>query len=125
MATFEDKYQAVLTYLRDNQPNLGQIAKVDTYLTETNAAFEAAELDPQRRLELIELRNEAMTAATSARRSAQQADQALRDEIAAALSIRKASPLTAARRISPSVATDNYTPPLQYPGHDRDRGISR
>ncbi len=125
MATFEEKYQAVLTYLRDNRPNLGQIDEVDSYLTETNAAFGAAELDPQRRLELIKLRNEAMTAAKSARGSARQADEALREEIAAALSIRKASPAQAVRRPSRSVATDRYTPPPQYPAHDRDRSISR
>ncbi|MEV0432503.1 hypothetical protein [Nocardia sp. NPDC050413] len=124
MSTFEEKYQAVLAYLRDNQPNLAELSEVDTYLTETNAAFEAAELDPQRRLELIKLRNEAMTAANSARRSAQRADEALHDEIAAAISIRKASPLEAVRRPSRSVATDNYTPP-QYPERRHDRGISR
>lgn len=126
MATFEEKYQAVLTYLRDNRPNLGQIAKVDTYLAETNAAFEAAELNPERRLKLIKLRNEAMTAATSARHSAQRADEVLRDEVAVALSIRKSSPLEAVRRPSRSVDHDDYTPPpARYQGYGHDRGISR
>lgn len=125
VATFEEKYRAVLTYLRDNQPDLRQIAKVDTYLAETNAALETAELEPPRRLELIKLRNEAMTAAKSARRSAHQADEALRQEIAVALSIRKASPVKAVGRPARSVVTDHYTPPPQYPGHGHDRGISR
>lgn len=72
MEIFEQRYRWYLEMLRD-EPALGirELETVERQIRRLNHDFEHADIDPDHRLKLIKLRNEAMTKLTAAQHHAQ------------------------------------------------------
>ncbi|MDO3651157.1 hypothetical protein [Nocardia mangyaensis] len=125
--SFEDRYQSYVELLRDYTPNMTELGAIERQLGRLNHDVVHAVLDPDRRLALLELRNETMTMFGAAMHRARIDDA--RDAARAAASGR-ATPEERRRHAARQKASGAPAPHTTMgvptpPRRPRDRGIER
>ncbi|MEU5410505.1 hypothetical protein [Nocardia asteroides] len=125
--SYEDRYQSYLDLLHDNTPNMDELGAIERQLGRLNHDVVHAELDRDRRLALLELRNETMTAFGAAMHRARIDDARA---AAAAMASQRATPEERRRHAAgqksagaPAPSSQVRLPPRSPRG--RDRGIER
>lgn len=107
MKSLEEEYQSILGLLLDRVPNLDELHPIELDVGRLNHELEYADLAPDRRLDLLDLRNQTMTAVTYALNRARTRDGSCdRPRVAA----------------SPQAGTANHQEPAtSFGGQDRRR----
>lgn len=118
--SYEERYQSYLELLRDYTPTTVELGAIERQIERLNHDMEHAPLYPARRLALLDLRNETMTALGAAQHRAR-IDDARRASALAGLIDRQTA--EDRRRAAPSSSTASTR--IRPSSRQRDRGRER
>lgn len=119
--SYEQRYQSYLELLRDYTPTTVELGAIERQIERLNHDMEHAPLYPARRLALLDLRNETMTALGAAQHRARIDDARRASALAGLIDRQAAEERRRAGRPSSLTASTRLRPPPRQ----RYRGIER